>query len=150
MNSYLRQLRYYAQHNPKASSAALILGTLASCATVVAAIDLRDRYNHRTHAKLNTGSGDTYDEAPSPRMSKSEAQLVAMRETAKGSTWRQNLQNAADAQGRFMLPGQAPGDAPDYVQKIDERSREILKTEKEREERERENKDDPSRSRFWK
>jgi hypothetical protein len=87
-----------------------------------------------------------------------EAQLAAMLENAKNSSWRENLSNAHDAQGRFMLPGvrhvdddddDDEDDEPEYVRRINARSREILRDEGERRERERRDEADPWRTKFW-
>ena len=79
-----------------------------------------------------------------------EAQLRAMLE---------NLENAADAHGRFMLPGRPggggggkPGDGgtPEYVRRIEERSEEILRREDD--ERRRKAEDERhgrTETRFW-
>lgn len=61
----------------------------------MAFIELRDRYNYQKRMVAN-------NDGVTPH----EAQLVAMLENAKSSSWQQNLRNAADAQDRFMLPGQ--------------------------------------------
>jgi hypothetical protein len=67
--------------------------------------------------------------------------------------------NASDAQGRFMLPGMridADSDrghdddtTPEYVRRIDVRSREMMRDERRRREEERKEEDDPTRTRFW-
>jgi len=85
-------------------------------------------------------------------VTRNEAQLAAMLENAKKSSWQENLHNAADAQQRFMLPGQdvdGGRDAPEYLQRIDQRSREIMRDENERRKQERQNEKDPSATRFW-
>ena len=86
-------------------------------------------------------------------MTPGEAQLAAMRENAKNSSWRQNLDNAADAQHRFMLPGldaDAVGEAaPEYVRKIETRSEEILRRDEERRAEAQDRENDPSWTRFW-
>ena len=82
-----------------------------------------------------------------------EAQLRAMLENARESTWRENLENAADAHGRFMLPGRPGGGGggkPEYVRRIEERSEEILKREDD--ERRRKAEDERhgrTETRFW-
>lgn len=84
--------------------------------------------------------------------SRNEAQLAAMVENAKSSSWQDNLRNASDAQQRFMLPGRQidnGADMPEYVKRIDERSQAILREEIERQEKERLEESDPSRTRFW-
>ncbi len=84
--------------------------------------------------------------------SRNEAQLVAMVENAKSSSWQDNLRNASDAQQRFMLPGRDVdngADTPEYVKRIDERSQAMLREEIERREKERLDEDDSTRTRFW-
>ena len=79
-------------------------------------------------------------------VTRNEAQLAAMVENAKKSSWQENLHNAADAQHRFMLPGRDVddgNDTPEYVKNIDKRSEEILSKEKER------RNNDQSETRFW-
>ena len=67
-----------------------------------------------------------------------------MIENAKSSTWKQNLENAADAHERFVLPNRNhdDGEVPEYAQRIDERSREML-------DEERRERDDDRKTRFW-
>ena len=112
---------------------------------MVAFIDVRDRYNYAASIKdRKTASSDT--------ISQQEAQLAAMLENAKTSTWQDNIRNAADAQERFMLPGRdvdAGRDAPTYLKQIDERSGEILQQERERRDKETQDKSDASKTRFW-
>ncbi len=84
--------------------------------------------------------------------SRNEAQLAAMVENAKSSSWQDNLRNASDAQQRFMLPGrdiEDGTDTPEYVKRIDERSQEILRKDIERREKERQEASDPTTTRFW-
>lgn len=80
-----------------------------------------------------------------------EAQLKAMVENAKKSSWKENLENAVDAHSRFMLPGIAGKgeNTPEYVKKIDERSEEIMREQEEKQEQERRLKQDPTRTKFW-
>lgn len=58
------------------------------------------------------------------KMSVEEARLVAMVENAKASTWKENLQNAVDAQDQMMLPGRRK--KPAFVHKIEERALKLL------------------------
>ena len=55
-----------------------------------------------------------------------EARLQAMIENAQKSTWQENLDNAMKAQERFMLPNRTH-ETPAFVEKIDRRSREIVR-----------------------
>lgn len=151
MKHYIRHLRQYAEHNPKASTAILVAGTALSCAAVVAFIEVRDRYKYDSRANGGRNLGSSAS-AAGEEITPREAQLAAMLETAKQSTWQENLRNAADAQDRFMLPGQNVDDGrdtPNYVKRIDERSGEILKEENDRRAREREKAKDPLNTRFW-
>lgn len=118
----------------------------------MAFIELRDRYAFHRHAVRNNDSQSLGASTSSSEVTPSEAQLAAMLENAKNSSWRQNLDNAADAQHRFMLPGQdvdAGRDTPEYVKRIDERSDEILRQDEERLKKAKENDNDPSKTRFW-
>lgn len=45
-------------------------------------------------------------------LSQEEARLRAMIEQAKESNWKENLDNAVQAQEYFMLPGRSQGDKP--------------------------------------
>lgn len=90
---------------------------------------------------------------PSTEVTPQEAQLAAMLENAKNSSWQDNLRNAADAQLRFMLPGRDVDEGkekPEYIKRIVHRSEEILKEDKARKEKEIEDSKDPFKSRFWK
>ena len=103
-------------------------------------IELKDRIDYMKKGG-RTSSDDT-------NVSLEEAQLAAMLENAKNSTWQENLRNASDAQDRFMLPNEDDGIGmtPEYVKKIHDRSQEILRDE----ERKREETKNFSSSRFWK
>mmetsp|Transcript_24821 Transcript_24821/g.53554 ORF Transcript_24821/g.53554 Transcript_24821/m.53554 type:complete len:158 (+) Transcript_24821:200-673(+) len=154
-NQYIRKLRQYAEHNPKASTAALLAGTAISCVAIVAFIELRDRYEYpveyQKHAATNNGTVSS-SATPTSKVTPQEAQLAAMLENAKKSSWQENLRNANDAQQRFMLPGRDVDegrDAPEYVRRIDERSGEILRNDKERLEKDEANENDPSKTKFW-
>lgn len=120
---------------------------------IVGFIELRDRFDHRMKEKV--GSSSSTVTAPASEMTTNGAQLAAMLENAKNSSWRDNLRNASDAQQRFMLPGHrdvddGTNDLPEYVKKIDERSRTILRNDRERRERERKDEiDTSSGTRFW-
>jgi hypothetical protein len=75
-----------------------------------------------------------------------EAQLQAMIENAHNSTWQENLDNALEAQKRFMLPNRRHSE-PAFLKKIEQRSREILK---ENELRRREETESQKENHFWK
>ena len=119
-----------------------VCGNIAS---IVAFIELRDRYKHREQYAMS-------QKTPTSDVTQNEAQLAAMLENAKQSSWRDNLRNASDAQQRFMLPGRDVDegkDAPPYLKRIDKRSKEIMRDENERRKKEREDENDPSKTRFW-
>lgn len=157
-----RQLKFYAETYPKSSTAALIGATALSFAAVVGFIEVRDTFDAKRHATRTQHdiSSDAYadntdaDSAPSANVvTKQEAQLAAMLENAKNSSWQDNLRNAADAQQRFMLPGRDIDngqDKPAYIKRIVDRSEEILQEDKARKEKEEEERKDPFRSKFWK
>ena len=121
---------------------------------------MRDRLDHRMESKVRSSSSVAGAAAAAATtaaggVTPNEAQLAAMLENAKNSSWRENLINAHDAQGRFMLPvvrhvdDDDDDDAPEYVRRINARSREILRDEGERRERERRDEADPWRTKFW-
>lgn len=143
MNKYQRLFRHYAEHHPKTSTAALLAGTAVTCWAMVTFIEMRDARDERRYAERLANSNDG-----STTTSPQEAQLKAMIENAKKSSWKENLQNAADAQERFMLPGRS-NEVPEYVKRIDERREEILREEKERSHQEGEREKDPSVTKFW-
>lgn len=159
MKQYARQLRYFAERYPKSGSALLVVGTVISCGAIVLGIELRDRYKYNQKFGESRGQVSPLNngQASLPKSSTSdvtphEAQLAAMLENAKNSSWQQNLRNAADAQDRFMLPGRDVDEgreAPEYVKHIDKRSEEIHREENERRRQRREAEDDPSKTRFW-
>ena len=72
--------------------------------------------------------------------SREEFRLQAMVENALQSTWKENLDNAFDAQERFMLPGrfnnnnknQQGEDQPKFAQKIEQRCEELWKQQEKR------------------
>jgi post-segregation antitoxin (ccd killing protein) len=131
-----RFLQHHAHHNPKSSTLAMLTATTLTFATFLFAITTRDERLARAHA--NKVSSD----AP---VSVTEAQITAMIENARNSTWRENLENAIDAHERFVLPNRNNSDGeevPEYVQRIDLRSREILVEDEER-------RKEVGRTRFW-
>ena len=80
------------------------------------------------------------------KMSENEARLRAMIETAENSTTEERLRNAVEAQEHFMLPGRSTA-RPEFVDKIESRSKEMLREEDEKErKREIEKK---TATRFW-
>ena len=118
-----------------------VLPLRAKTVAIVGFIELKDRIEYMKKGG-RTSSHDTI-------VSLEEAQLAAMLENAKKSTWQENLRNASDAQDRFMLPNNEDdgnGTTPEYVKKIYDRSQEILRDE----ERKREETKNFSSSRFWK
>jgi hypothetical protein len=141
-----RLLIHYAHHNPKSSTLALLAGTTLTFATFIFAVSARDeRLAREHHAKLSSSSNSNNPDAHH-KISLHEAQVQAMIENARNSSWRQNLENAVDAQERFVLPNrQHVKDVPEYVQRIDERSKEILTVQQERNDKEA----DEKSTRFW-
>ena len=129
-------------------------------AAIVGIIEVQDVIEAKKHApKRRQQAGNYYTEesqltnTESADVTPQEAQLVAMLENAKNSSWQDNLRNAADAQVRFMLPGRDVDegrDKPAYIKRIADRSEEILQEERERKKKEEEERNDPFRSRFWK
>ena len=122
-------------------------------AAVVGFIEVQDAIEAQRHSVAKTQQDEAQQSTPSANVTPQEAQLVAMLENAKNSSWQDNLRNAADAQARFILPGRDVDEGketPEYIQKIVDRSEEILKEDKARMEKEIEESKDPYKSRFWK
>lgn len=122
-------------------------------AAVVGFIEVQDAIAAQRHSVAKTQQDEAQQSTPSADVTPQEAQLVAMLENAKNSSWQDNLRNAADAQARFILPGRDVDEGketPEYIQKIVDRSEEILKEDKARMEKEIEESKDPYKSRFWK
>lgn len=92
------------------------------------------------------------DDKSSRKKSREELRLQAMVENALKSSWKENLENAYQAQERFMLPGRDHGKDPKFVRKIDRRVNEVLKKQ-DIKEGAREKDQDPKqedRIQFWK
>lgn len=102
----------YAQTHPATLTAAILGGSIVSGVVAFKILD----------------DGEDYKRDPKQKMSMEEARLIAMLENAKQSSWKENLENAVDAQEQFMLPGRQR-DVPDFMSRIDERSQEILKNQ---------------------
>jgi hypothetical protein len=129
-------------------------------AAVVGIIEVQDVIEAKRHAaakrrqESNAYTQESQQSStPSADVTPQEAQLAAMLENAKNSSWQDNLRNAADAQLRFMLPGQDVDEGkekPEYIKRIVDRSEEILNEDKARKEKEIEESKDPFQSRFWK
>ena len=132
---------------------------MVNIVVIVGAIETRDRLGAtRRAAAAAVPPGGPADSPPGGGTTPQEAQLRAMLENARESTWRENLENAADAHGRFMLPGRqgggggksGDGGTPEYVRRIEERSEEILRREDD--ERRRKAEDERhgrTETRFW-
>ncbi|KAK1749266.1 hypothetical protein QTG54_001205 [Skeletonema marinoi] len=159
MSKLARQLKFYAETYPKASSAALIGGTALAFAAVVGFIEVQDIMEAKRHTVAKREQNVNYTEeaqlstTSAGEVTPQEAQLAAMLENAKNSSWQDNLRNAADAQERFMLPGRdvdEGNEKPEYIKRIVDRSEEILQEDKARKEKEIEESKDPFTSRFWK
>lgn len=80
------------------------------------------------------------------KMTMEEARLAAMVENARKSSWKENLDNALQAQDQFMLPGQF--EKPEFMDKIDKRGLEIMKSQHDRIERQEEEKRKET-TKFW-
>ena len=140
-----RMLRYYAETNPKGSTAAMLAATTLTLAVFVVAIDARDE---RAARRLSNSTSSPITSCNPTPLTPHEAKVSAMIENARKSTWRENLENAADAHRRFVLPNHDTdegGELPQYVKRIDERSQELIMEEEER----RKNRSDPSSTLFW-
>jgi hypothetical protein len=90
--------------------------------------------------------GESYTRDSKEKMSWEEARLIAMLENAQESSWHQNLENAVDAQEQFMLPN-AQREVPDFMSKIDHRSKEILKKQHAKIDKERGRKE--TTTKYW-
>jgi hypothetical protein len=75
------------------------------------------------------------DDKSSRVKSRDELRLQAMVENALKSSWKENLDNAYQAQERFMLPGRDHGKDPQFLRKIDRRVKELMNKQKCREEK---------------
>lgn len=84
-----------------------------SCAAGLALFSLIDHDNDQHHVE---GKVMTFE----------RARLQAMIENAQQSTRQENLDNALQAQERFMLPRQE-AKVPDFMIRIDSRSKEIMR-----------------------
>jgi hypothetical protein len=134
-NTFLR----YAQTHPKSMTLALMGGS-----TLVGVFLFRI---------IDGGNDNDYKRNPKQKMSLDEARLIAMLENAKESSWRENVENAIDAQEQFMLPGRGRKE-PKFMDSIEQRSVEILRNHHEKideEERERrEEEEEENTTSFWK
>jgi hypothetical protein len=72
---------------------------------------------------LEEGSPNIDHASQKQPMSLEEARLRAMVENAQASNWKKNLDNAAEAQAQFMLPGR-PMKKPDFME---EHNSEVVK-----------------------
>jgi hypothetical protein len=99
---------------------------------------------------IDDGNDSDYKRDSKQKMSLDEARLIAMLENAKESSWRENVETAVDAQERFMLPGRQRTE-PKFMNKIEQRSIEILQNQHEKldeEERKKIEKEENTTS-FW-
>jgi hypothetical protein len=110
LNEAHRVFLNYAQSHPGTLTLAMLGGTTLAGVVAVKIVE----------------NGESYTRDSQEKMSWEEARLIAMLENAKESSWTQNLENAVDAQGQFMVPN-AEGEVPEFMSKIDQRCMEILK-----------------------
>mmetsp|Transcript_32772 Transcript_32772/g.33123 ORF Transcript_32772/g.33123 Transcript_32772/m.33123 type:complete len:151 (+) Transcript_32772:2-454(+) len=103
----------YAQTHPKSLAMALCGSTTLVGIVLFKIID--DGHDDYDYNKRNTKQ----------KMTIEEARLIAMLENAKESSWQENVENAVDAQEHFVLPGRQRN-VPKFMDKIDQRSFEIL------------------------
>eukprot|EP00534_Pseudo-nitzschia_fraudulenta_P010905 CAMPEP_0201216658 /NCGR_PEP_ID=MMETSP0851-20130426/189637_1 /ASSEMBLY_ACC=CAM_ASM_000631 /TAXON_ID=183588 /ORGANISM="Pseudo-nitzschia fraudulenta, Strain WWA7" /LENGTH=142 /DNA_ID=CAMNT_0047506245 /DNA_START=55 /DNA_END=483 /DNA_ORIENTATION=+ len=132
-NLFLR----YAQTHPKSLTMGMLGGSTLVGVVLFGIID--------------DGDDNSYKRDPQQKMSMEEARLIAMLENAKESSWRENVENAIDAQEQFMLPGRQRKE-PKFMDRIEQRSTEILRNQHnsidEEEKRKREKGDDITS--YWK
>ena len=136
--SFLR----YAQTHPKSMATALVGGSALVGVILFQMID---------------GGRDEKDfkRDPKQKMSLEEARFIAMLENAKESSWRENVENAVNAQEQFMLPGRQLKD-PKLMDRIDRRSLEILRNQhekidqEEKKNREENEEKEENKISFWK
>jgi len=91
-------------------------------------------------------------------MGPEEARVRAMVEHAQASSWEENLQTAARAQERFMLPGRfGREESSEFVRKIDRRAERIMindrrrrQEEEERQKQEKQSSKEATTIQFWK
>ncbi|VEU44663.1 unnamed protein product [Pseudo-nitzschia multistriata] len=105
-----------AQTHPKSLAMAILGGSTVAGVVLFRIIDGNDgvRGVENLHAR---------------KMSLEEARLIAMVENARESSWRENIENAVNAQEQFMLPGrrQQGKNLNSLMEKIDKRSQEIIR-----------------------
>eukprot|EP00527_Entomoneis_sp_CCMP2396_P006059 CAMPEP_0198144152 /NCGR_PEP_ID=MMETSP1443-20131203/13606_1 /TAXON_ID=186043 /ORGANISM="Entomoneis sp., Strain CCMP2396" /LENGTH=150 /DNA_ID=CAMNT_0043807503 /DNA_START=141 /DNA_END=593 /DNA_ORIENTATION=+ len=63
------------------------------------------------------------------KMTIEEAKVAAMVENSRTSSWKENLNNALEAQDQFMLPGAKFNNKPKFMDKVEKRSLEIMKSQ---------------------
>lgn len=122
MRWFLRRL----DTHPLTVSAVTVTGFTATGLISWTLLEWIDDYRHG-----NDNNDELFHASGGKKMSLEEARLRAMIENAQESSWQENLDNAATAQERFMLPGrQSYHDAkPDFMAMIDKRSLEIMENQ---------------------
>jgi len=79
----------------------------------------------RRMPSLDENGLQQYDDISKRDMSQQEALLRGMVQNALESSPRENLQNAMDANERFMLPGR-PAERPAFLNKVEANGRKIM------------------------
>jgi hypothetical protein len=130
LNEAHRVFLRYAQSHPGTLTLALLGGSTLAGVVAFKIVD----------------DGESYTRDSKEKMSWEEARLIAMLENAQESSWHQNLENAVDAQEQFMLPN-AQREVPDFMSKIDHRSKEILKKQHAKIDKERGRKE--TTTKYW-
>jgi hypothetical protein len=124
------QLRQLFLASPK-TFMTVALGGSALCGWFCFTIMDRDQQLKEANLALQQHRGQ--EESSSNRrrvMSQEEARVRAMIEHAKESDWKENLDNAVQAQEHFMLPGRSGGGQPKFADKIDDRSQEMIREDR--------------------
>jgi len=92
---------------------------------------------HIVQKRVEERNVRAYDTVATREMSEQEALVRAMVQNALESTPQENLQNAVEANTRFMLPGQ-PAPRPAFLDKVEANGKQIRKDHAEQRQRQKE------------
>jgi hypothetical protein len=146
----------FIQNNFSIFAAGSLLATMTSGWMCLSYIQKQETYRLLPAASKEnetTGNDDVNNKGSKRIKSREEFRLEAMVENALKSSWRENLNNAFQAQERFMLPGKEHGKDPKFIRRIDRRCDELMhrqqELQKRRKEVEKQGEQDVE-TKFWK
>ncbi|KAG7374795.1 hypothetical protein IV203_013890 [Nitzschia inconspicua] len=117
--------RFVVNHAGKLALGIMASGVLLYNVTEYLSPSVVDTSSSRRRDVSHAYGSQGHDTKPPP-MSIEQARLRAMIENAQQSSWQQNLDNALVAQEKFLLGNERGEKSPEFMKKIEARSKELM------------------------